>query len=69
MTSNDEPRWLGQLRVDATQRPRTQFRNVRWAHLQLLLRDFDALWDAATPQTRARVGAARPDPDGVRYVN
>lgn len=69
MGRDGDPRWLSQLRIDATQRPRTQFRSIRWAHLQLLLRDFDALWEAATPETRARVEATRPDPDDVRYVN
>lgn len=69
MATNDEPRWLSQLRSDSAQRPRTQFRKIRWAHLQLLMRDYDALWAAASPEVRASVEASRPDEAAVRYRN
>jgi hypothetical protein len=64
----DEPRWLTVLSGSAVQRPRTQFRNIRWAHLQLLLRDYDILMDEASPRTVARIEAARAH-DTVRYKN
>jgi hypothetical protein len=65
---NAEPRWLTVLRSDAVQRPRTQFRNVRWAHLQPLLRDYDTLIADASAKTLARISTAR-EHDVVRYKN
>lgn len=64
-----EPDWLTALRAAAVQRPRTQFQRVRWSHLALLLRDFDTLWQAATPETRNAIASTRPPPDSVRYKN
>ena len=54
-----EPNWLLSMRVAARQRPRTQFVRIRWAELQPLLRERDALWNAASPATRAAIEAMR----------
>ncbi|MHA7146544.1 hypothetical protein ACX80U_17685 [Arthrobacter sp. TmT3-37] len=47
-----EPYWLIRMRQAALQRPRTRFVKIRWTELQQLLRERDALWQAATPSTR-----------------
>lgn len=47
-----EPYWLIKMRQAAKQRPRTRFVKIRWIELQQLLRERDALWQAATPATR-----------------
>lgn len=47
-----EPYWLIKMRQAAKQRPRTRFVKIRWVELQQLLRERDALWQAATPATR-----------------
>ena len=57
--SPSEPGWLVSMRATARQRPRTQFQRIRWAQLQSLLRERDALWNAATAETRAMVEAMR----------
>lgn len=54
-----EPGWLRSMRAAAVQRPRTRFRKIRWIDLQPLLRERDALWNAATPETRALILAMR----------
>jgi hypothetical protein len=59
MNDDVEPGWLSRLRPAAKQRPRTQFIRIRWHDLQELLRERDALWDAASPRTRALLEAAR----------
>lgn len=61
MTSSDEPGWLQRLRPAAKQRPRTQFVKVRWLDLQELLRERDALWHQASPETRAMIEATRAE--------
>ena len=64
--SPSEPGWLVSMRAAARQRPRTQFQRIRWAQLQSLLRERDALWNAATAETRAMVEAMR-DTDQYAY--
>ena len=59
MRENDEPGWLSRLRPAAKQRPRTQFVRIRWHDLQELLRERDALWHAASAETRSSLEAAR----------
>jgi hypothetical protein len=59
MGETKEPGWLSRLRPAAKQRPRTQFVRIRWHDLQELLRERDALWNAASPQTRASLEATR----------
>ena len=54
-----EPSWLRSMRAAARQRPRTQFVKIRWIDLQPLLRERDALWHAATADTRALIKATR----------
>ena len=61
-----EPGWLQSMRVAARQRPRTQFRKIRWIDLQSLLPERDALWNAATPETQARIVAVR-ESDNYAY--
>lgn len=61
-----EPRWLAAMRGAARQRPRTRFVRIAWADLQPLLRERDALWNAASAQTRAMVEAMR-DTDEYAY--
>lgn len=61
-----EPRWLGAMRGAARQRPRTRFVRIAWADLQPLLRERDALWSAASAETRAVVEAMR-DTDDYAY--
>lgn len=58
MSDNDEPTWLARLRPAAKQRPRTQFIRIRWHDLQELLRERDALWHAASPETRSALEAS-----------
>jgi hypothetical protein len=60
-----EPTWLQSMRLAAVQRPRTQFRKIRWIDLQPLLRERDALWNAATPEIRAMILAMR---EGENYA-
>lgn len=62
-----EPGWLQSMRAAARQRPRTQFRKIRWIDLQSLLRERDALWNAATPETQARIVAMR-ESDNYAYL-
>lgn len=59
MTDSNEPGWLERLRPAAKQRPRTQFIKVRWHDLQELLRERDALWHAASAETRRALQATR----------
>jgi hypothetical protein len=59
MSKNEEPAWMSRLRPAAMQRPRTQFTRIRWHDLQELLRERDALWHAASAETRSTLGAAR----------
>jgi hypothetical protein len=59
MTETQEPDWLTRLRPAAKQRPRTQFVRIRWHDLQELLRKRDALWHAASAETRAALEASR----------
>lgn len=59
MTESDEPGWLTRLRASAGQRPRTQFTRIRWHDLQELLRERDALWHAASSETRSTLEATR----------
>jgi len=47
------------MRGAAVQRPRTQFVKIRWMDLQSLLRERDAPWNAATPETEALIVAMR----------
>jgi hypothetical protein len=61
-----EPRWLQSMRGAATQRPRTQFVRIRWIDLQPLLRERDALWNAATPDTQALIVTMR-ESDNYAY--
>jgi hypothetical protein len=61
MSGSDEPGWLTRLRPAAKQRPRTQFVRIRWHDLQELLRERDALWHAASNETRTSLEAARRD--------
>jgi len=65
MTTTDEPAWLSALRTAAVNRPRTQFQRIRWAHLQILLREYDALLHDASPETLERLKSARQH-DAVR---
>jgi hypothetical protein len=58
-----EPPWLQAMRLAAVQRPRTQFVKIRWALLQPLLRERDALWAAASPGTRETIRAMRQADD------
>ena len=57
--AQEEPGWLTRLRPAAKQRPRTQFTRIRWHDLQELLRERDALWHAASDETRAAQEAAQ----------
>lgn len=57
MGERDDPGWLERLRPAAKQRPRTQFIKVRWHDLQELLRERDALWLAASDETRETLTA------------
>jgi hypothetical protein len=59
VNSAEEPSWLTRLRPAASQRPRTQFIEIRWHDLQELLRERDALWHAASKETKAQLEAAR----------
>jgi len=59
MSSEADPGWLSRLRPAAKQRPRTQFVRIRWHDLQELLRERDALWHAASKDTRAGLEASR----------
>jgi hypothetical protein len=59
MDESKEPTWLHRLRPAAKQRPRTQFVRIRWHDLQELLRERDALWQAASKQTKTSLEAAR----------
>jgi hypothetical protein len=59
MTEAPEPGWIERLRPAAKQRPRTQFVRIRWHDLQELFRERDALWHAASPETRAQLEATR----------
>lgn len=54
---NAEPGFLQAMRSAAVQRPRTQSVKIRWATLQVLLNERDALWGAASEETRARIEA------------
>ena len=54
-----EPYWLIKMRQTAQQRPRTRFVKIRGIELHHLLRERDALWEAATPTTRERLLAQR----------
>ncbi len=65
--ADTEPGWLQAMRSAAVQRPRTQFVKIRWALLQPLLRERDALWAAASPETRLMVEAMR-QADNYSYV-
>ncbi|MFI7742537.1 hypothetical protein [Kocuria rhizosphaericola] len=58
-----KPYWLVKMRRAAKQRPRTQFVKVRWIELQYLLRERDALWEGASPDTRERLLALRKKDD------
>jgi hypothetical protein len=55
----EEPGWLTRLRDSAGQRPRTQFTRIRWHDLQELLRERDALWHAASTDTRTALEETR----------
>jgi hypothetical protein len=59
MSDVSEPGWLDRLRPSAKQRPRTQFVRIRWHDLQELLRERDALWNAASDETRSLLEASR----------
>jgi len=59
MSDTDEPAWLTRLRPAATQRPRTQFLEIRWHDLQELLRERDALWHSASAETKTAIEATR----------
>jgi hypothetical protein len=58
-TDAAKPGWLERLRGAAVQRPRTQFVRIRWHDLQEPLRERDALWHDASPQTRSAIGSVR----------
>lgn len=58
-----EPYWLIRMRQAARQRPRTRFVKIRWIEVQHLLRERDALWQAATPSTREKLLALREKDD------
>lgn len=58
-----EPYWLVKMRQAAKQRPRTRFVKIRWIELQHLLRERDALWQAASPATQDRLLALRKKDD------
>ena len=62
-SADTEPGWLQAMRLAARQRPRTQFVRIRWASLQPLLRERDALWNLASPETRAMIEAMRQADD------
>ena len=51
------------MRLAARQRPRTKFVRIRWASLQPLLRERDALWNLSSPETRAMIEATRQADD------
>jgi hypothetical protein len=51
MANDVEPDWMARLREAAKQRPRTQFRKVRWSDLQQLLRVHDLLAQRADAST------------------
>ena len=61
-----EPAWLRAMRGAARQRPRTRFVKIAWMDLHPLLRERDALWNAAPAETRAMVLAMR-DTDDYAY--
>jgi hypothetical protein len=56
-----EPGWLQRMRGAAVQRPRTQFVKIRWHDLQDLVRERDALWHAASPDTKSQLEATRSE--------
>jgi hypothetical protein len=58
VTDSTEPSWLTRLRPAAKQRARTQFQRIRWHDLQELLRERDALWHAASKETRTTLEAS-----------
>lgn len=66
--SKSEPYWLIKMRQAAQQRPRTRFVKIRWIELQYLLRERDALWEAASPATRERLVALR-EKDNYGYLS
>jgi hypothetical protein len=59
VSDSHEPAWLTRLRPAAKQRQRPQFIEIRWHGLQELLRDRDALWHAASDDTRSALSAVR----------
>jgi hypothetical protein len=61
--NKSEPYWLIRMRQAARQRPRTRFVRIRWNELQHLLRERDALWQAATPATRETLLALQESDD------
>jgi len=66
------PGWLQAMRAAARQRPRTRFVKVQWSHIQDLLRERDALWAAASEETRILLTLARKEytckrPPGANY--
>ncbi|MBT2513157.1 hypothetical protein [Arthrobacter sp. ISL-30] len=63
-----EPYWLMRMRQDAKQRPRTRFSKIRWIELQYLIRERDALWNAASPATRERLLKSR-ETDDYSYLS
>lgn len=63
-----EPYWLMKMRQAAKQRPRTRFKRIRWIELQYLLRERDALWNAADSATRERLLKAR-ETDDYSYLS
>lgn len=58
-----EPYWLIRMRQAVRQRPRTRFVKICWNELQHLLRERDALWQAATPTTREKLLALQEKDD------
>lgn len=63
-----EPYWLMKMREAAKQRPRTRFVKIRWIELQHLIRERDALWQAANPALREGLLALR-DIDDYGYLS
>lgn len=63
-----EPYWLMKMRQAAKQRPRMRFSRIRWIELQYLLRERDALWNAADSATRERLLKAR-ETDDYSYLS
>lgn len=62
-SADTEPGWFQAMRLAARQRPRTQFVRIRWASLQPLLRERDAMWNLASPETQAMIEAMRQADD------